>query len=260
MTSLLEAIRSAFSPKKDLSQLQAQIANIVQSSNESVLQYGIRVSEVLRHTLDTIEKEFPREATTGMKLGATQNAISCFIRDLKQSIETRMTVRKADCLQTIINIAMTVETEVECLSNLRDPTKNEMPLRSHPYARDNIRNKNEHHRVHKVEGNIKRNNSPDLQQIKCYGCRELAHYKSSCPQRSNIFKKVIGKCEFCGGPNYYEENCLAKRDSEIRQKKIFEMHLGKVQEKSPTSPTPKNQFFPRPNTSGPLEPKFIKNK
>ena len=94
MDSLLEAIRSAFSPPKDLSQLQAQISNVMQSNNESVLQYGIRVSEFLRHTLDAIEEGFPVEAVAGMKLGATQNAISCFIRGLKENIETRITTRK----------------------------------------------------------------------------------------------------------------------------------------------------------------------
>ena len=120
---LLEAIKSAFSPQRDLSQLQAQISNVTQSHNESVLKYGIRVSEILRHTLDEIEERFPIEAVAGMKLGATQNAISCFIRGLKENIETRITIRKADSLQIIINVAMAIETEVECLNNLRGSKK-----------------------------------------------------------------------------------------------------------------------------------------
>ena len=157
-----------------------------------------------------------------------------------------MAIRKAGSLQIILNVAMAIETEVECLNNLRGSKKSEIPLRPHPYIRDNIRNRNEHYRVHRVEGTRNQNKtsySPNLDQIKCYGCGQFGHYKSNCPQWSNNFSKVIGKCGFCGGPNHYEENCLAKCSFERKHGTNFENGPRKgVKEKcnqsNPQTPTP----------------------
>ena len=65
-----------------------------------------------------------------------------------------MTIRRAESLQAIINVALTVETEVECLNNLRNSKKSEI--------RDNVRNRNEHHRVHEVEGTRDQNKKKPL--------------------------------------------------------------------------------------------------
>ena len=68
ISSLLDTLKAAFNPQPDLSQLQAEMSNIIQGNNESFPQYGIRVSEILRRTLDAI-------------------AVSCFTRGLHESIE-----------------------------------------------------------------------------------------------------------------------------------------------------------------------------
>ena len=248
MDSLLEAIKSAFSPPNDLSQLQAQISNVMQSNNESVLHYGIRVSEFLRHTLDAIEEGFPTEAVAGMKLGATQNAISCFIRGLKENIETRITTRKADSLQAIINVAVAIETEVECSKNLRGSKKSEMPPRSHPYMRDNVRNRNEYHQVRKIEGY--QGQSEDMR--KCFNCEKTGHFKKDCPKLTNDSQqqkkdvRVLIRCGFCGAPNHYEENCLAKKSYLIKKGLNFpkSSHKG-AKEKTGQNYVPK----PGPSTS-----------
>ena len=144
LTSLIEIIKSIFGPKRDLSQLQAQMSNMIQKENESVMQYGIRISESLSSILEAIEKNFPQEAIVGMRLEATQNAVSCFFRGLNEKIEARIQNRRVDSLQAAINIAIAIEAEIECLSNLRSQQTSDSSPRFHPYIKDNTRNKSDY--------------------------------------------------------------------------------------------------------------------
>ena len=194
ISSLLDTLRATFNPRRDLSQLQARISNLIQGNNESVVQYGIRVSEILRKTLDAIEEGFPKETITGMKMGTNKNAVSCFTRGLHKSIENRMQNRHATNLQGAINSAVTIENELEC-----------------SYGTYNAP---ECYGCGKP-GHYKKN---------CPG-QKFTNYS----HRTN---KMIGSCGLCQRQNHYEENCLAKRKFGNRSQNFSNGPQGGVKEKT----------------------------
>ena len=106
------------------------MSSVIQKSSESVLQYGIRVSEILRKTIEVIEQDFPVEAATGMRLGANRNATSCFIRGLQPEIESHVSLRNPITLQHAISTATIVENEVLHLKQLH---------RTHEFKSDHTR-------------------------------------------------------------------------------------------------------------------------
>ena len=194
LTSLIDTLKSVFSPKRNLSQLQAKMSNMVQKEDESVMQYGIRTSESSSSILDTIEEHFPQEVVVGMRLGAIRKAVSCFFRGLR----------------------------------LRSKQKSDSSPRFHPYIKDNTRNKSDCRYDRKIEEQKTRESNPRSSKAPhiSFTCGQPGHFKRDCPKQNNLHPvskahRVVGCCAFCNGPNHYEENCLAKKKNEIHKEKNF---------------------------------------
>lgn len=66
LESLLNLLKSAFSPQHDLSQLQTKLSTVFQEKDETIMEYGIRFSELLRHMLEAINEGYPKNAIEGM--------------------------------------------------------------------------------------------------------------------------------------------------------------------------------------------------
>ena len=181
---LLEILRLAFSPQGDLSQLQAEMSSVVQKSSESVLQYGIRVSEILRKTIEVIEQSFPVEAVAGMRLGANRNATSCFTRGLEPEIESRVSLRNPLTLQHAISVATIVESEVLHLKQLHHAhfpgsSKNSTTVGCFYTDLRQVA-----HIQGQETGPSKQNNA------RCYNCGQKGHYKRQCHSKPSRFNGI----------------------------------------------------------------------
>ena len=223
---LLDVLRLAFSPQGDLSQLQAEMSSVIQKSSESVLQYGIRVSEILRKTIEVIEQDFPVEAATGMRLGANRNATSCFIRGLQPEIESRVSLRNPITLQHAISTATIVENEVLHLKQLH---------RAHEFKSDQTRTHLNrcYTGVRQVAVLQGQEAGPSSQNdSRCYNCGKKGHYKRQCTLKSSRFSdnktsrngakhQNIKTCDFCNMKNHLSEKCFLRVKFEQLKEEFF---------------------------------------
>lgn len=251
LKSLLDLLKSAFNPQHDLSQLQTKLSTVIQGKDESILQYGIRVSEILRHMLEAINEGYPASAVPGMRLGANKTAISCFTRGLNEAVENRMHNRQIDSLQDAINMAVVIENEIKCLKTLR--LSQTQPLRENGYHRrppPYVRNQAQYHyqnpnyqhenryattlKIDETENSNAYNSKPYSTRV-CYNCGKQGHLRYKCrlpPKEQNPENERLVICGFCRGPNHYEGNCLAKKKYLIENKQNFqESYRNGVKEK-----------------------------
>ena len=223
---LLDILRLAFSPQGDLSQLQADMSSVIQRNSESVLQYGIRVSEILRKTIETIDQSFPVEAAAGMRLGANRNGTSCFIRGLNPEIESRVSPRNPISLQHAISIATLVESEVSHLKQLHRVHSPNSSINAPTVGRFYTDVKQVAHIQGQEAGPSKQNDA------RCYNCGKKGHYKRQCRSKPSHFsdskneKNVqrnqnVKICGFCDMKGHLAEKCILRAKFEHLKEQFF---------------------------------------
>ena len=250
LDTMLEALKTTFSPQRDLSQLQAEMSNILQDENESVSKYGLRVSELLHRTTEVIEQGFPSKAKSGMLLGACKNSVACFVRGLNEKIEVRMSGRNFETLQLAIRHAVKIESEMNCLNFLRssrDAAKEstERCKRQNRYKFENVDDYvREIRRINKIEGSLTPENDKKRGMYSgqgCFRCGNYGHYKRDCPEnkfprRRPDVGRFLRKCSYCNGPNHTEDNCFLKRAVAMEKDIYFRKRPRTIEKDKMTDP------------------------
>ena len=119
LEDLLSSIKLAFSPHQNLGQLQAMLSTVTQAMGESALQYGVRVSKLLKQLVDTIEQQYSNEVAYGMVRAARETALENYIRGLNANLELKVRFKNPATIQDAINIAQAAEWEVDYQNILR---------------------------------------------------------------------------------------------------------------------------------------------
>ena len=108
--SLLTVIKTRFAPVYSSSQLHGELSKITQHPDESVVDYGSRVSMILQQLKSCYQNETPNQATQFTN-SAEINAIKNFLTGLKTDIYTRLYPRDPVSLNHAIESAIKAEAE-----------------------------------------------------------------------------------------------------------------------------------------------------
>lgn len=105
LEQLHASVKVAFSPYQKLRQLNAMLSTVIQKPGETVIEYGIRVSKIIKQIIEAIEQLNPPEVAYGMVRSARETALENFVRGLDAELEIKVRLQKPVSLQDAINVA-----------------------------------------------------------------------------------------------------------------------------------------------------------
>ena len=118
LEDLLKHLKNTYTEHPSLSQLNTALATTAQRENETVLQYGARVSKILASLIELIEDKNVENAARFMIKSARDTACENFVMGLRPNLIWRVRVERPETLQEAINFATRAEWEVEFESGL----------------------------------------------------------------------------------------------------------------------------------------------
>jgi len=110
ISSLLAVLKTRFAPVYSSSQLHGELAKVTQHPDESVVDYGSRVSMILQQLKSCYQTESPNQVSPFVSSAET-NAVRNFLTGLKTDIYTRMYPRDPINLNNAIESAIKAETD-----------------------------------------------------------------------------------------------------------------------------------------------------
>lgn len=108
--SLLTVLKTRFAPVYSSSQLHGELSKITQHPDETVVDYGSRVSMILQQLKSCYQTEVPNQAMQFLNTAET-NAVKNFLTGLKTDIYTRLHSRDPISLNNAIETAIKAETD-----------------------------------------------------------------------------------------------------------------------------------------------------
>lgn len=221
LDDLYRTLQGIYSLKEDSSQLSQELAVIHRKANESIADYGNRVTELLYRITAKIMEKNPGENGFIRCKEYSENAVRNFIRGLDKDTLNFMQNKFPPNLDVAIEWATEADTENKSWSRVH---QNEQETNDKKCVVAHI-NSNEN-----GEKRSKKN-------VQCFHCKENGHIRSNCPKRnkshsnksnenSNETRKANEShtnktCDYCTFKGHLREECHLKRkhDEEIELRK-----------------------------------------
>lgn len=186
--SLLAVIKTRFAPVYSSSQLHGELSKVTQHPDESVVDYGSRVSMILQQLKSCYQTENPIQAVQ-FTSSAEVNAIKNFLTGLKTDIYTRLYSREPIDLNHAIESAIKAEAEY-----------------------------NEHAQRMKITEGL-------IQSIRCNNCLGYGHNSYSCSTINPLAQVTHVQwqpkiCTFCKNSGHTRAECRALQPRNLNQRNI----------------------------------------
>jgi hypothetical protein len=175
--SLLTVLKTRFAPVYSTSQLHGELSKVTQHPDESVVDYGSRVSMILQQLKSCYQTENPNQAIQFVS-SAEGNAVRNFLTGLKTDIYTRIYPRDPITLNHAIESAIKAETDY-----------------------------NEHTQRMKITEGL-------LQSIRCNNCLGYGHDTYSCSTINPLAQVTHVQwqpktCTYCKNSGHVRAECKA---------------------------------------------------
>ncbi|KYM96037.1 hypothetical protein ALC62_13307 [Cyphomyrmex costatus] len=108
--SLLNCLKTRFAPVYSTSQLHGELSKIMQYPEETVVDYGSRVSTILHQLKSTYQSENPTQATQFLSFAET-NVVKNFLTGFNNGLYMRLQPREISTLNNAIEFAIKAETD-----------------------------------------------------------------------------------------------------------------------------------------------------
>ena len=168
LEQLLSEIKRAFTPTKNMPQLQIELARVKQGPQEKVAKYGLRVTDILQKIKEIIENSNSSNVQ-GLIEGATETATQCFKLGLRPEITIQMAGKLLTSFENAISTAIESEFFIQQRNDLHGDTSNDKKRVS----------------CHLAESEVKE--EPEKKRFKCFECAKSGSPISSL---SGILKQT----------------------------------------------------------------------
>lgn len=232
LKSLLACLERVFGAPKTIFQVQSEISQLRQNTDETVLSYSGRAMDLFSKMVELTENQ-STSTIAALKIEEYDAEVaSCFCRGLKPGIESRVLQKNPKTLETAINHAIEAEREIKRRKRLHgeDEDLKEKLTGDREIPRKIFKPVNSVTTENNSDGKIRTN---AFKSKNCYTCGELGHISRGCPKgrhnndRKNGNSRYQGgsECDYCNRKGHLSSSCLLKRldDSERRVEELLKM-------------------------------------
>ena len=207
---IFRVLQGIYMPREDTSQLTQELANIHRNPEETISDYGTRVSVLLNKIISRVMDKNPGEKGKERCEEYTENAIKNFVRGLDRDTLTFMKDKSPPTLDVAIELAAEADLENKSWSRVHENEMNTSARNSTlPF---NGANRKRIAHIEAEEGSriLKRQR---LSSLQCFECKEMGHMKRNCPQLEEN-KDSAKFCSYCTVTNHVAKDCYLKKRHE----------------------------------------------
>ncbi|XP_023319373.1 uncharacterized protein LOC111694666 [Trichogramma pretiosum] len=186
---IYDELKRAYAPSRGLlPDLLGNLSRARQGTDEKVVDYGFRISRLLRAASDNIRENLEPNLVPGALESAAISALASFTRGLRREVEEVVDRQNPKSLEAVIDVAFMAEAKIADPAAFdNDPPKNFQRVRAINPSSQNPRlcfNCNK-------EGHIARNCRAPRPGVICRSCNKEEHIARYCPEHLNEDPPVI---------------------------------------------------------------------